>query len=67
MGTINQIFAGLSIFKKYGMGKEFICAEHDIIYGLDEDKIKNILNPSELKILEEEGWHIEDRYWVHYC
>jgi len=64
MATIYQIFEGLTIFMRNGKGNECLEAGHDMVYGPQHDMLLSI---AELEALEENGWFVQDNYWVHFC
>lgn len=54
-----EIFAIMSKYKP----DEWLCAEHDIIYLLEEE---DITDEQDIKRLKELGAHIEEGVWVVY-
>ena len=56
MGTRADLIAGLQIIEKYYPG-QFVCADHDIIYGGATDDITDQVDRDQLDKL---GWFVDD-------
>lgn len=66
MTRIEELIAGLEIFKKYG-AIDIGGADHDIIYGIStySDEAEQLTEEDKEK-LQEYGWHFNENCWAFF-
>lgn len=64
--SIKDLKEACEIFIRSDMGDEWIDTDHDIIYAVAEDVVREKVNTTDLGRLTELGWFFQDDCMVHH-